>query len=133
MSATSKIDKIKANLARVYTSLGRCDDATELYGSLQESELSSACGLALAHFKANRHAEAYVTYEAALQWLASDDGMRSHLLVAMAMAAFRRDFPEAEATKALLFESSQLEPPSVNGLLALGKLFITTSFSSNIK
>lgn len=112
---------MKANLARVYTTLGRCDDATALYGSLQESELSSACGIALAHFKANRHAEAYVTYEAALHWLASDDEKRSHLLVAMAMAAFRRDFPEAEAAKLLLYESSQLQPPSVYGLLALGK------------
>ncbi len=115
---------MKANLARVYTTLGRCDDATELYGSLQESELSSACGLALAHFKANRHAEAYVTYEAALQWLASDDEKRSHLLVAMAMAAFRRDFPEAGTARDLLLESSQLQPPSVYGLLALGKLFV---------
>lgn len=95
----TRVDKMKANLARLYTSMDRCDDATELYGSLQESELSSACGIALAHFKANRHAEAYVTYEAALHWLASDDEKRSHLLVAMAMAAFRRDFPDAEASK----------------------------------
>ena len=117
---------MKANLARLYTSLDRCDEATELYGTLQESELSSACGIALAHFKANRHAEAYITYEAALHWLASDDEKRSHLLVAMAMAAFRRDFPDAEAAKLLLYESSQLQPPSVYGLLALGALGLLT-------
>lgn len=122
----SRVDKMKANLARLYTSLDRCDEATELYGTLQESELSSACGIALAHFKANRHAEAYVTYEAALHWLASDDEKRSHLLVAMAMAAFRRDFPDAEAAKLLLYESSQLQPPSVYSLLALGALGLLT-------
>lgn len=122
----SRMDKMKANLARLYTYLDRCDEATELYGTLQESELSSACGIALAHFKANRHAESYVTYEAALHWLASDDEKRSHLLVAMAMAAFRRDFPDAEAANLLLYESSQLQPPSVYGLLALGALGLLT-------
>jgi len=97
-------DKIKANLARVYTSRGRCDDATELYASLHESELTSACGIALAHFRAGRFLESYVTYEAALHWLASDDALRSHLLVAMAMAAFRRDLSDPEAAQTLLFQ-----------------------------
>ena len=40
----ARIDKMKANLARVYTMLDRCEEATQLYGTLQESELSSACG-----------------------------------------------------------------------------------------
>jgi hypothetical protein len=93
--------------------MDRCDDATELYGSLQESELSSACGIALAHFKANRHAEAYVTYEAALHWLASDDEKRSHLLVAMAMAAFRRDFPDAEAIRTHHHTAIRKDPPTL--------------------
>ena len=100
----SRMDKMKANLARVYTSMDRCNDATELYSSLQELELSSACGLALAHFRAGRFEESYVTYEAALHWLASDDALRSHLLVAMAMAAFRRDQSNPEAAQTLLFQ-----------------------------
>lgn len=121
---------MKANLARLYTTCGRCEEATELYGTLQESELSSACGIALAHFKANRHAEAYITYEAALHWLASDEENKSHLLVAMAMAAFRRDFPEPDVAKDLLLQSSELKPPSVYGLLALCALGLLTNYET---
>ena len=122
----SRIDKMKANLARIYTCMDRYDDATNLYASLQESELSSVFGIALAHFKAGRHEESYFTYNAAQDWLAADDEKLSHLKVAMAMATFRRDFPDAEEAKSLLFQSCQLQPPSVYGLLALAGLGLLT-------
>lgn len=126
-ASVARIDKLKANLARLYTTCGRCEEATELYGTLKESELSSVCGIALAHFKANRYTEAYITYEAALQWLASDEENKSHLLVAMAMAAFRRDFPDPEAARDLLYQSSESDPPSVYGILALCALGLLTA------
>lgn len=44
----------------------------------------------------------------------------------MAMATFRRDFPDAEEAKSLLFQSCQLQPPSVYGLLALAGLGLLT-------
>ena len=66
---------------------------------------------------------------AALHWLASDDEKRLHLLVAMAKTSFRRDIPDAEAAKLLLYESSQLQPPSVYGLLALGARLLTEDIS----
>lgn len=80
----------------------------------------------MTHFKAKRYAEAYLTYEAALNWLASDEEKRSHLLVAMAMTAYRRDFPDADVGKNHLYESSLLQPPSVYGLLALAALGLLT-------
>ena len=77
----SRLDKMKANLARIYTAMDRYDDATNLYASLQESELSSVFGIALAHFKAGRHEESFFTYNAAQDWLTGDDEKLSHLKV----------------------------------------------------
>ena len=79
----ARLDKMKANLARIYTAMDRYDDATNLYASLQESELSSVFGIALAHFKAGRHEESFFTYSAAQDWLTGDDEKLSHLKVSL--------------------------------------------------
>ena len=94
-----------------------------LFFCFNSNRFSIYSGIALTHFKAKRYAEAYLTYEAALTYLVSDDvEKRSHLLVAMSMTAYRRDFPDSEDSKQLLFQSYQLETPSVYGLLALAAL-----------
>merc|ERR1711952_612172 len=82
-------DKILTNLGRLQTKLGRCEAAEA----------------------------SYQAYDSCLHWLADQDGLKSHILVAMGNLAYKVE--GMEAAKTLLFRSCQLSPPSVRGLFAL--------------
>ncbi|XP_033116341.1 tetratricopeptide repeat protein 37-like isoform X2 [Anneissia japonica] len=77
------------------------------------------CGLALALYKAGRYDESYQAYEQALQ-LTDNVEDKGHVLCAMGMVT-----QSPEQAKTVLFQCSQLSPPSVDGLLALCALAIT--------
>ena len=68
----------------------------------------------MAHYKLSNQA-----YDSCLHWPTSDDqdGLKSHILVAMGNLAYKVE--GMVASKTLLFRSCQLTPPSVRGLFAL--------------
>lgn len=67
------------------------------------------------HFK-----ESYEAYEAALHWLADAQSDKAHVLCAMAAMAYM--FQESNDAKTLLYQSIDIKPPIVSGLLALAAL-----------
>jgi len=110
-------DKVENNLGRVYTKLGKYDEAIQHYRSIKNTTFYSQVGLALSYFKQNQLQESYEAYESCLHWLADNDGLKSHILVAMGSLAYR--VAGVPAAKTLLFQSCELQPPSVRGLFAL--------------
>nr|CAD7589451.1 unnamed protein product [Timema genevievae] len=109
-------DKVLGNYGRVLVQLQRYDEAIESYQQVKQANFYTQCGLALAYFKAEKYEDSYVAYETALEWLAPDDGFKSHVLVAMAAMTYM--FQGVEDSKILLFQCIQLKPPSVQGLFA---------------
>ena len=71
----------------------------------------SQVGLALSHFSLNEFAESYEIYKSCFHWLAEKDGLKSDILVAMGSLAYKVEGPEV--AKTLLFQSCQMQPPSV--------------------
>ena len=110
-------DIIKANRGRLLSRLGRDDEAVETLQGLTKTSLHSTAALALAHSRRGDFRAAYSCYSTCLQWLENEPGMRSHVLVAMGSLAYKVE--GVAASKTLLFQSCQLSPPSVRGLLAL--------------
>nr|CAD7400214.1 unnamed protein product [Timema poppensis] len=113
-------DKVLGNYGRVLVQLQRYDEAIKSYQQVKQANFYTQCGLALAYFKAEKYEDSYVAYETALEWLAPDDGFKSHVLVAMAAMTYM--FQGVEDSKILLFQwprsNIQLKPPSVQGLFA---------------
>jgi len=110
-------DKVENNLGRVLAKLGRCDEAIQHYKKIKNTTFYSQVGVALAYFKQNQYKESYEAYESCLHWLADNDGFKSDILVAMGSLAYKVE--GVPAAKTLLFQSCQLQPPSVRGLFAL--------------
>ena len=115
----SEKDKILTNLGRLLTKLGNYEAAVTSYMSVSSPSLYSGVGLAMAHYKLGNYQDSYQAYDSCLHWLTSDDqdGLKSHILVAMGNLAYKVE--GMEAAKTLLFRSCQLTPPSVRGLFAL--------------
>ncbi|XP_046996555.1 tetratricopeptide repeat protein 37 [Schistocerca americana] len=112
-----KRDIVFANYGRVLVQLQQYDAAIKSYLQVKKATFKTQCGLAVAYFKAEKYEESYETYDSVLHWLASDDGLKSHVLVAMATMAYK--FQGVEDSKTLLLQSAQLKPPSVEGYFAL--------------
>ena len=110
-------DKILTNLGRLLTKLGRCEAAVASFQAVSSPSLHTQAGLAMAQYKLGRYQDSYQAYDSCLHWLADQDGLKSHILVAMGNLAYKVE--GMEAAKTLLFRSCQLSPPSVRGLFAL--------------
>nr|CAD7458188.1 unnamed protein product [Timema tahoe] len=95
-------DKVLGNYGRVLVQLQRYDEAIKSYQQVKQANFYTQCGLALAYFKAEKYEDSYVAYETALEWLAPDDGFKSHVLVAMAAMTYM--FQGVEDSKILLFQ-----------------------------
>ncbi|XP_063225938.1 superkiller complex protein 3 [Bacillus rossius redtenbacheri] len=109
-------DQVLENHGRVLVQLQKYDEAIRSYQQIKQASFHSQCSLAVAFFKAEKYEDSYITYETALEWLAPDDGAKSHVLVAMAAMTYL--FQGVEDCKILLFQCIQLKPPSVQGLFA---------------
>jgi len=114
---TAEKDKVLTNLGRLLTKLGRCEEAIEHYQAISSTTFYSQVGLAMAHYSLGNYQQAYEAYESCLHWLADNDGLKSHILVAMGSLAYKVE--GMQAAKTLLFQSCQLAPTSVRGLFAL--------------
>jgi len=117
VSVHEEKDKLLANLGRLLTKLDRCEEAVEKFKSISSPTLHSQSGLAMAHYRLGNFKNAYEAYESCLHWLADNDGLKSHILVAMGSLAYKVE--GMQAAKTLLFQSCQLAPTSVRGLFAL--------------
>eukprot|EP00095_Tigriopus_kingsejongensis_P006860 maker-scaffold176_size284796-snap-gene-1.23 protein:Tk06860 transcript:maker-scaffold176_size284796-snap-gene-1.23-mRNA-1 annotation:"conserved hypothetical protein" len=106
---------IRINLARVGFKLHDYSGSIGHYSLLPPS-FPVLCGLAISHYKVGHFQESYVSYQSALN-LAGSNEEKSHVLAALASIAYQ--FQGGEAAKTLLFQSCQLQPPSVQGLFAL--------------
>lgn len=107
------------NLGRVLFKLNDFQGSMQCYREVPEANFYSSVGLAIASFKAGLFQEAYNAYAEALQ-MATENIQRSHVLTAMAQVAYT--FHGEDSAKTLLFQSCQLQPPSVDGLFALSVL-----------
>jgi len=110
-------DIVRANMGRLFGKLGRNDEAVKTLQRVNKANLHSTAALALAQSRLGDFRAAYSSYSTCLPWLEKDPGMRSHVLVAMGSLAYKVE--GVAASKTLLFQSCQLSPPSVRGLLAL--------------
>ncbi|TRY80081.1 hypothetical protein TCAL_09328 [Tigriopus californicus] len=109
------VEKIHTNLARVCFKSKDFLGAIAFYSQLPSS-FFALCGMAIAQYKVGHFQESYGNYQSALN-LAVNSGEKSHVLAAMASIAYQ--FQGGEGAKTLLFQSCQLQPPSVPGLFAL--------------
>ena len=110
-------DIVRANMGRLLGKLGRDEEAVKTLQMVNKANLRSTAALALAQSRLGNFRAAYSSYSTCLPWLENDPGMRSHVLVAMGSLAYKVE--GVAASKTLLFQSCQLSPPSVRGLLAL--------------
>ena len=111
-----KIDILRGNLGRVCHKMALYDEAITHFSAVKDRDFTTLCGLALALEKNSKLEECYGTYLEALNEAKSPTS-RSHVLTAMASIAFR--FQGSDAAQTLLFQGSQIKPPSVRGLFAL--------------
>ncbi|XP_031551877.1 tetratricopeptide repeat protein 37-like isoform X1 [Actinia tenebrosa] len=111
------LNMVYINHARVLCSLGRYDDAIETYQKVTPLDnFHVICGLALAFYMACKLPESYRAYDQALQ-LAPSDADKSCVLTAMGMLGYALN--DIDGAKAMLFKSSQMNPPCERGLMAL--------------
>ncbi|XP_015592231.1 tetratricopeptide repeat protein 37 [Cephus cinctus] len=115
-------DALRVNLSRIQLHLGKYDKAVELCCGVRNANFNSHCQLALSLFKAEKYEESYEAYSAALHWLAGAGSDKAHVLCAMATIAYM--FQGLDDVKTLLFQSIQIQPPTVAGLLAAAALGI---------
>ncbi|GBP57008.1 Tetratricopeptide repeat protein 37 [Eumeta japonica] len=113
------------NVGRVLLRLQRYEEAIELFKSVPEASMDSACGLALSLYRKGLYEEAYAAYDMALHWLCSNDIEKSHLLIAMAGIIYTYKTPDD--AKTLLFQSIQVAsnkptPHNLFAICALGLL-----------
>ena len=119
------LDQIRQNLGRVCFKIGDYDTSEEQYLMVTKRDFYGQIGLALSASKNNRHPqEVYNAYTLALE-MAESDYLKSQVLAAMATIAYK--VQGGEASKTLLFQSCQLQPPCVNSIFALLVLGIKQS------
>ncbi|CAH3018534.1 unnamed protein product [Porites evermanni] len=113
------------NQGRVLCALGRYQEAVNRYQAVKPLNIfHDVCGLALSLFMAGQLKESYRAYEQAFQ-LAETDADKSCVLTAMGMLGYTLN--DKEGAKAMLFKSSQLQPPCERGLMALCALGLISS------
>ncbi len=125
-------DIICHNLARIHYKLGDYESSVGCNKAIsgEKDNFYAKVGLALASFKAGLYQESYNAYAEALN-ITLDNEQRSHVLAAMATIAYK--FQGGDAAKTLLFQSCQLQPPSLQGVLALSVLGIKQSDPTLLK
>ena len=111
------IRKLRIQLSTVRYEEFFCSIQPRLFVKNLEKIIFVEVGVALAYFKQNQYKESYEAYESCLHWLADNDGFKSDIVVAMGSLAYKVE--GVPAAKTLLFQSCQLQPPSVRGLFAL--------------
>ena len=110
-------DKIRQNLGRVLFKLKEYKESEKQFTLVTSRDFYGQIGLALSASKNNTPPQdVYNAYTVALE-MAQEDKLRSQVLAAMATIAYK--VQGGEASKTLLFQSCQLQPPSVNSLFAL--------------
>jgi len=118
-------DKVTGNIARLQCRLGDYAASVATYQSMKAPTLESTVGLALAQYMLANYQESYEVYKSCLHWMAESQAVKSDILVAMGNLAYKVEGPEV--AKTLLFQSCQITPPSVRGILALCVLGIQSS------
>lgn len=120
--------KIRMNLARVLCQLQLYDEAMSQYDKVDmPTTFNDLCSLGYACYKSGKYKESYQAYQEASE-LATGDMEKSHVLTALGMVAYK--FGDVDGAKAVLLQSSQLTPASMNGLKSLCALGITLSDST---
>ncbi|XP_065837280.1 tetratricopeptide repeat protein 37-like [Oscarella lobularis] len=116
----SKLDIAIANHARSLSFIGKHLQSIALFNTLSSlSDVYDVAFLALALFKANRLRDCYKVYEQALE-LASSQADKSAALACLGITAYA--LQDKSKSKSLLFRSSQMSPPCVDGILGLCSL-----------
>lgn len=82
------LDKILLNYGRVLAKLKQYDEALANFNNIKKVNIANQCEKAFTYFRAELFEKAYSLYETTLRSLATDDETTSHLLVAMAAAAY---------------------------------------------
>jgi len=119
------LDKIRQSLARVLFKLSEYSAAEEQFSLVTKRDFYGQIGFALSASRNNRHPQdVYNAYTLALE-MAEEDHIKSQVLAAMATVAYK--VQGGEASKTLLFQSCQLQPPSINSLFSLLVLGIKQS------
>ncbi|CAL7935447.1 unnamed protein product [Xylocopa violacea] len=121
-SNNNERDLVSINLARVFTRLGKYEEAMKLCQAVTNINYNSECHLALALFKADLYEESYTTYESTLHSFASTEMEKACTLCAMAAIAYT--FQRVDDAKTLLFQCMQIQPPVIVGHLAAASLGI---------
>jgi len=91
-------DKILLNYGRILTKAKKAEEAVEVLKNITSASFESQCVLAGAYVQNKQLAEAYSTYESALEWLAAKDSHKSHMLVAMAAVLYQHQGHEDAKT-----------------------------------
>ncbi|XP_056022044.1 SKI3 subunit of superkiller complex protein-like [Ostrea edulis] len=111
------LNQVKINLARTLCKLGEYSAALSLYTKLGDLEsLHDLCHMGLAFYKLQKYTESYQAYDKALE-ISNNDINNSHIHAVQGMVAYK--FGDIDGAKSSLFQSSQLQPSSRNGLEAL--------------
>ncbi|XP_071964679.1 tetratricopeptide repeat protein 37-like [Antedon mediterranea] len=114
------INKARSNYARSLCLNKKYTEAVEEYQRISPLIVfEDVCGLALSLYKIGKYTESYQAYEQAFELTDSMED-KGHVLSAMGMVT-----QDPDQAKTVLFQCSQLSPPSVDGLLALCALAIT--------
>ncbi|XP_063956194.1 tetratricopeptide repeat protein 37-like [Lytechinus pictus] len=113
-----------SNHGRALNSIGKAEEARDTLRSISPLvDIQDILQLALALYRNKEWQEAYMAYEQALQ-LVSSDVERSQILTALAMVSCQSG--DLATAKTLLFQSSQLSSPCLEGLVALSALGLQT-------
>ncbi|XP_069137889.1 tetratricopeptide repeat protein 37-like isoform X1 [Argopecten irradians] len=114
--------EIRINYARLLCKDEQYLDAVEQFDLVDDLDtLEDMCNKGLALYKAGRYTGSITVYTSALA-LAETEEDQSHVSVALGMVHYGAG--DLETTKSVLFQSSQMNPPSRTGLLALCALGI---------
>ncbi|XP_060062752.1 tetratricopeptide repeat protein 37-like [Ylistrum balloti] len=120
--STSHRQEIRTNYARILCKNQQYQEAVAQYDLVDDLvTLEDLCNKGLALHKAGRYADSILVYSTA-HTLAETEEEQSQVSVAMGMVHYTAG--DLETTKSILFQSSQMTPPSRMGLLALCALGI---------
>ena len=119
------LDKTRQNLGGVLYKMNEFNEAEKQFTLATEKDFYGQIGLALSASRNSKHPQdVYNAYAKALD-MAKGDHMKSQVLAAMATIAYK--VQGGEASKTLLFQSCQLQPPCINALFSLLVLGIKQS------
>ncbi|KAB0804312.1 hypothetical protein PPYR_01282 [Photinus pyralis] len=109
-------DKVAINYGHILFKSRNYKEAIKMFNNVEEATFNSGSGLALSLFKDEQYEESYEKYDQALHWLTEEEGHQSDLLVALASIVYM--FQGPDPAKTLLFQSTELSPPSSYGFYA---------------